>query len=100
MALLRGSDSTCYGYLLLNLANQFAAGGDHYPKDLMAAYSLRLAYKLPTNTQPRNDNDNQRNNQHSSNTSNPAGSSNVSTPWDSRPIFLFEIFSILDGLSN
>ena len=53
MSLLRGSDATRYGSLLHELSNQFAAGRDHYPKDLLSAYSLLLEYTIPTNARPR-----------------------------------------------
>ena len=60
MALLRGSDATRYGSLLLDLANNFAAGRDNYPKDVIAAYSLLIEYKTPVNAVPRAPNPNPR----------------------------------------
>ena len=55
MALIRGADPARYGSLLLDLSNQFAAGRDQYPKDLLAAYALLIEYKAPYNARPRTD---------------------------------------------
>jgi hypothetical protein len=74
MALLRGSDSTRYGSLLLDLANNFAAGRDNYPKDVLAAYALLIEYKTPVNSVIRNPNprDKPPNNPNSTNTATTA----------------------------
>jgi hypothetical protein len=53
MALLRGADPARYGSLLLELANNFAAGRDNYPKDVITAYAILVEYKTPVNSTPR-----------------------------------------------
>ena len=81
LACLCSADQTPLGmarpFSMTSPANQFASTGrDHYPKDLMSAYSLLLEYKLPTNKLPREP----RSDQRSSNTHNQCGSTNASTP--------------------
>ncbi|KAI2513612.1 hypothetical protein MHU86_752 [Fragilaria crotonensis] len=49
IALIRSADASRYGTLITDLANQYAKGKDEYPTDVVAAKSLLVMYKTPTN---------------------------------------------------
>jgi hypothetical protein len=55
--LIRNADQSRYGTLITDLANQYAAQKDNYPKDIISAKSLLVMCKTPANaTGQRNGN--------------------------------------------
>jgi hypothetical protein len=53
IALVRGADTTRYGTLIPDLANQYSMGQDSYPNDMTGGYSILVIYKTPSNTSPQ-----------------------------------------------
>ena len=70
--LIRNADPARYGTLITELANQYAGQKDKYPKDIIAAKSLLVMYKTPTNTNATTSSQQQRQ-QQQTNTTNGNG---------------------------
>jgi hypothetical protein len=54
MALICSSDRSKYGTLITDLANQYAMGRNEYPANIVAAKSMSVMYKTPTNAPANN----------------------------------------------
>ena len=68
--LIRNADSSRYGTLITELANQYAGQKDNYPKDITSAKSLLTMYRTPKNAAATPRNSNQQRQQHQRPTTN------------------------------